>query len=230
MLAVKKHFPQTCLSADRATKKHKEMIASLAVKLPTKKNFLQRDLRKAAKTSQRIHKIKALRPCVLAVNLSLRNSFSPVLRGEKNFIIAENLLVKKGFTSFLPALGWLFISTVLLTLPGSAFPQENWLGKIWFDKWVHIGMFAALVFLFCLGIYKMVKKENRAKLFFYTLMAAIFYGIGMEYVQKYFVVNRSFDIGDIIADCVGSLIGLWFSSYRYIKKIDPCGNRGRNQN
>ena len=137
----------------------------------------------------------------------------------KTFIIAKNAAVqKKGLVPFLPALGWLLISTVLLTLPGSAFPQENWLSKIWFDKWVHTGMFAAIVFLFCWAFYKTAKKENRSTLFFYTLMAAVLYGVGMEYVQKYFVVNRSFDIGDIIADCVGNLIGLWFSSYRYIKK------------
>jgi VanZ family protein len=40
----------------------------------------------------------------------------------------------------------------------------------------------------------------------------------MEFVQKYFVSNRSFDIGDILADGVGSFLGSAFSIRKYIKK------------
>jgi len=47
---------------------------------------------------------------------------------------------------------------------------------------------------------------------------AFLYGIGMEFVQRYLVVNRSFDVGDIIADGVGALAGFLFSSRTYIKK------------
>ena len=44
------------------------------------------------------------------------------------------------------------------------------------------------------------------------------YGIGMEFVQKYLVANRSFDIGDIIADGVGCIAGLIYSWRKYIPK------------
>jgi len=44
------------------------------------------------------------------------------------------------------------------------------------------------------------------------------YGVMMEFVQLYFVKNRSFDTGDIIADAVGCVIGLIYSWGRYIKK------------
>ena len=47
--------------------------------------------------------------------------------------------------------------------------------------------------------------------------AALAYGITMEFIQQYFVVNRSFDPGDIVADAIGCIIGYWFS-FRYIKK------------
>ena len=40
----------------------------------------------------------------------------------------------------------------------------------------------------------------------------------MEYVQKYYVPNRSFDAGDIIADAVGSVLGTVYSIRKYIKK------------
>lgn len=47
--------------------------------------------------------------------------------------------------------------------------------------------------------------------------AALVYGIAMEFIQQYFVVNRSFDTGDIVADAIGCLIGYGFS-WKYIKK------------
>ena len=121
---------------------------------------------------------------------------------------------------FLPAVGWLIVSTVLLTLPGSAFPQENWLDKIWFDKWVHVAMFGLITFLVCWGIYKK-KKETSRKLYTYFIVAAalcLLYGIVMEFVQKFWVPNRSFDPGDIVADGIGSAFGGILSVKRYAKK------------
>ncbi len=51
------------------------------------------------------------------------------------------------------------------------------------------------------------------------LVIACFYGTAMEYVQKYFIPNRDFDIYDIAADIVGAVLGflivrLTFSWFR----------------
>lgn len=40
------------------------------------------------------------------------------------------------------------------------------------------------------------------------------YGIAMEFVQKYWVINRSFEKMDILADSVGCLLALAFSYFR----------------
>lgn len=55
-------------------------------------------------------------------------------------------------------------------------------------------------------------------IFVFISLAAVAYGIGMEYVQKYFIPNRSFDKVDIIADAIGSAGGLIYCLLRYIKK------------
>jgi VanZ family protein len=124
--------------------------------------------------------------------------------------------LKKIKPSFVPAIGWLIISTFLLTIPGSAFPKENWLGKIWFDKWVHIGMFAIMVFLWCWAMLRMNFDIAKLKKSFFAIAISWFaYGIAMEFVQKYFIPNRSFDMGDIIADGVGCVVGLLYSWRRY---------------
>ena len=127
--------------------------------------------------------------------------------------------MKKIKPSFIPAITWFIISVVLLTIPGSAFPKENWLDKIWFDKWVHIGMFAIMVTLWCWAVLKMYSVSTRLRtVFIWIGLLSLSYGVGMEFVQKYFINNRSFDLGDIIADAVGSSLGVFFSIKRYIKK------------
>jgi len=128
--------------------------------------------------------------------------------------------LRKKILPLFPAIVWLIISTVLLTLPGSSFPKEDWLSKICFDKWVHIGMFAIMVFLCCWAVMKM-GKSNLKKLFLIVTILSLAYGIGMEFVQKYFISNRSFDGVDIVADAVGCTIGFLYSWRRYIKKLTP---------
>ena len=80
-------------------------------------------------------------------------------------------------------------------------------------------MFAIMVFLWCWASLRMkLDKEKLKKAFILIALLWFAYGIGMEFVQRYLVVNRSFDSGDIIADGVGCLGGLIYSSRRYIPK------------
>ena len=91
--------------------------------------------------------------------------------------------------------------------------------KISFDKWVHIGMFSIMVALWCWGLLKLnFNSSGLKKNFILISVVWLLYGIGMEFIQKYFVINRSFDTGDIIADGAGCLAGLFFRLSRYIKK------------
>jgi len=134
-------------------------------------------------------------------------------------------------SSFIPAICWFIFSTLLLIIPGSELPGEDWMGKIWLDKWIHIGMFSIMVILWCLPISLKRFDNNKLKIIFlYCGIVWLLYGIGMEFIQKFYIPNRSFDAGDIVADATGCTIGVLYSIRKYIKKIDPCGNRGRNQN
>lgn len=136
-----------------------------------------------------------------------------------SFIIAKKSLTKKHL-SLIAATGWLIISTILLTLPGTTFPEENWLDKIWFDKWVHVGMFSVMTVLWCwywFLLKKNVTSKKLRKIFITIGIAWLCYGIAMEFVQRYCIPNRSFDIGDIIADGTGCLLGMLFSIRRYKK-------------
>jgi len=127
--------------------------------------------------------------------------------------------LKSPKTALILPIGWLIVSTFLLTIPGSAFPKDNWLDKLWVDKWVHIAMFAIMVWLWCAAMPALGVSEARLLRTFILLTLGWFaYGIGMEFVQKYLVANRSFDIGDIIADGTGAVAGFFYSRKQYIKK------------
>jgi VanZ family protein len=119
-----------------------------------------------------------------------------------------------------PAIAWFVILTVLLTLPGSAFPKKSWMDNIsGFDKLVHVGLFGGLTLLWSgalAGIKKILIPVQQ--LFVWVALGSSVYGVIMEYVQKYFIPNRSFDLGDILADTIGSIAGLVFATKVYIKR------------
>ncbi|HYM93717.1 MAG TPA: VanZ family protein [Chitinophagaceae bacterium] len=122
-------------------------------------------------------------------------------------------------SSFILALLWFIASVILLTLPGSSLPKEKWFDKIWLDKWVHIFIFGMIVFLWCrVLLSKNFANEKLKRYFFLIALTAIAYGVGMEYIQLYFIPGRSFDLWDMAADAVGSLLGLIYCYKRLIKK------------
>jgi VanZ family protein len=119
----------------------------------------------------------------------------------------------------LPAILWFLLCTILLTIPGSDLPKEDWLDKIWmFDKWIHIALFGALAFLAARAFYHKVPVEKRTRYFIICGTLCLVYGILMEFVQKYFIPNRSFDLGDISSDGIGSYLGVLFCAWVYRKK------------
>lgn len=69
-------------------------------------------------------------------------------------------------------------------------------------------MFSGLVFLFARPFqYSGWPDRKKHRLFGRILIAGIAYGILMEFVQKYWIPNRSFELADIIADSGGCLLG-----------------------
>lgn len=127
--------------------------------------------------------------------------------------------MRKLLEGYWAATAWFLFSLVLLLLPGSAFPKETWLTKIHFDKAVHFVLFAVLVWLFCRAFFQSnATGRNLTVLFMAFLLGGALYGFLIELVQEYYIANRSFDIGDVVADAVGCLAGYWVSWSRYRKK------------
>jgi VanZ family protein len=119
---------------------------------------------------------------------------------------------------FLPAVVFFIITVILLTLPGSSFPKSHLFDIPFFDKWVHIGLFGMLCFLFSFPVIHFSITDLQKKYRLWTiLILGITYGVLMEFVQKYWVINRSFDEMDMVADAIGCFLAL-IVSYQWLKR------------
>jgi len=120
---------------------------------------------------------------------------------------------------FLPAVSWFILSFILLTLPGSTVPKYPWLATIQADKWVHIGLFGMLCLLSMLPFrVSNYNNQQRKKWFLFITLGGVLFGILMEFVQTNWIINRSFEYGDILADTVGCSLAYYISLRKLLVK------------
>jgi VanZ family protein len=123
------------------------------------------------------------------------------------------------FKKFIPGIAWFFLVLILICMPGNEFPKKiDWLEKIYFDKWVHIGLFGILAFLWMMPIANSNSK-NKVHLIIKIAIAVSVWGLATEYIQKFFIPFRSFDIFDWLADSVGAGAALLFWKHKINNKL-----------
>ncbi len=121
---------------------------------------------------------------------------------------------------FTPGIAWFFLVLILLCLPGSEFPKAKipWLEAIFFDKWVHMGLFCILAYLWMMPIAKSnIGIQNKLQLITKIFLATCVWGLATEFIQKYFIPFRSYDLWDWFADSVGAFIA-WIYWKKILKK------------
>ncbi len=122
-------------------------------------------------------------------------------------------------TRFIPAIAWFIASLVLLCLPGSTIPKYPWLAVIHADKWIHIILFFIACYLFAWPLKKSaVKNQVRKRWLVVITLIGIAYGIIMEFVQERWIPNRSFEVGDIVADSTGCLLAYLYALRKFLQK------------
>ena len=124
---------------------------------------------------------------------------------------------------FIPGIAWFFLVLILICLPGDDLPKTgDWMSVIYFDKWVHAGLFAVLTFLFMMPVCKSnLPKNERWSFVIKIALAACVWGITTEFIQKFFIVGRAFDLLDWVADSAGILSAIIVCRRLYLKK-DNC--------
>jgi VanZ family protein len=99
----------------------------------------------------------------------------------------------------IPGFGWSCFIWWACTRTGDSLPKVSWLNFPGIDKLVHF------IFFFILGLSwaYFLKSQLSKFLFFLFFIISIFYGGIIEYFQANFVVNRSGDLWDWLADVLG---------------------------
>jgi|SRR5665213_2224995 len=115
------------------------------------------------------------------------------------------------FKYFLPGIAWFFIVGILTLMPAKDVPEVGWMDNIPnFDKFVHAVLFGGLVFLFSLPfIISHLSKKQKINYLIRISLAAVIWGITIEFLQKFYVPSRDFDLLDWAADSVGVILSLW---------------------
>ena len=114
---------------------------------------------------------------------------------------------------YLPGIAWFFIVLLLLCLPDNDLPRpESWMEKIFLEKWVHAGLFAVLAYLFMWPVGKGdFNKSIKENYFIKIALAACVWGLTTEFIQKFYIPGRSFDIIDWAADTLGIVAAFFWA-------------------
>jgi VanZ family protein len=121
--------------------------------------------------------------------------------------------IRKYLSALYVPIAWTLLIIIAMCLPGNYIPNEQGFKLPNFDKLVHMGMFGGFVFLWSLYLTKSRSRAGRLLLgFFCFYLLANGFGVAMEYVQKYWIPGRDYDLADIIADMFGAGIGYGLSN------------------
>lgn len=106
----------------------------------------------------------------------------------------------------MPGIAWFFIVAILVFMPGDDVPDVGF-NFMQIDKLVHICMFGGLTYLFSIPYLKSgISLRKKKKSFLIISILFIAWGLGVEFIQKYFAYHRSFDLLDWAADTIGVTI------------------------
>ncbi|MEI8058792.1 MAG: VanZ family protein [Ferruginibacter sp.] len=111
---------------------------------------------------------------------------------------------------FIPGIAWFLLVLILICTPGEDLPKvDNWLIEIDFDKFIHVGIFGVLAFLFMHPFSKSsLPNKQKWQYCIKIAIATCIWGYATELLQKYFIPGRSYDLMDWVSDSVGGLVAL----------------------
>ena len=132
---------------------------------------------------------------------------------------AEN---KVSVKKFIPGIIWLGVVLTLVIIPGKELPESEFLFKINFDKFVHVGIFGLLAVLFCWPFYKTnIDSKKKIRNFIIIALLTSVFGYCTELMQKYWAEGRTYDLMDWLADSTGALGAFVFCRMFFISKKQP---------
>lgn len=117
------------------------------------------------------------------------------------------------------ALIWALVILALSVTPGQELPEVNF----WeFDKFAHIGVYGLLSFLCAIAFVPQYQGSFwRLRRSWVLWIVIALYGLAIEGVQGAWIPQRYFDVFDLMANIIGSTLGLFAFIIIIVKRINP---------
>lgn len=110
--------------------------------------------------------------------------------------------------------------TLLLLLPGDNINGSGWWSTYQIDKVMHVIAFSVLALVTSITLSKLrVLTDSNYQLMILTLVVGAIFGTILEFLQQELSVGRMAELLDIVADCVGVLMG--FVIFRIVYGVFP---------
>jgi VanZ family protein len=127
--------------------------------------------------------------------------------------------VLKKYIAFIPALGWSFFILIGCIVNPSQFPKMH---LDWFhfsiDKIAHFFLFGIFALFINAG---WVIKQKPKKWYVLGAIISAIYGLLIEQLQGSFFIYRTYEFGDMVANCIGafSLSLIAFALDTFFRKV-----------
>ena len=106
-------------------------------------------------------------------------------------------------------LAWTLLILLVCLIPGDNLPNSSFLSFKGADKLIHFGLYLVLLILVGKGLVNYFNPSYSSnRIIVIAFLYCLFLGIGIEFIQSVFVAGRLGDFFDVLANAIGSSIGI----------------------
>ena len=106
-------------------------------------------------------------------------------------------------------LAWTLLILLVCLMPGDKLSSSSFLSFKGADKLVHFTLYLVLLILIGKGLVSYFKSSHSStRIIVISYLYCLFLGIGVEFIQSVFVAGRLGDFFDVLANTIGSSIGV----------------------
>jgi VanZ family protein len=102
---------------------------------------------------------------------------------------------------------WFAVILYLSFTPLTGWPKVNLFQKLYFDKLVHISMYALLSFFLLRSFFKLKNHVPSTSTVIGSVLFCMVVGASIEFLQPVLTMYRQFEWLDMVANAIGSLSG-----------------------
>ena len=106
-------------------------------------------------------------------------------------------------------LAWTLLILLVCLMPGDKLSSSSFLSFKGADNLVHFTLYLVLLILIGKGLVSYFQSSySRNRIIALSFLYCLFLGIGVEFIQSVFVAGRLGDFFDVLANAIGSSIGV----------------------